>query len=280
MRPHHATTFSRRHFVAASGTFGIVGALCDGLNAVEKGSQNQQENRDNNGDKISFPAPEPIVLAAQRTVLLVIDMQRYFVHPDQTFGKAVDKDSPGSLAYYFDRVKNLVVPNCQRIQHAFRAARSNIVYTAFGSLREDGLDMPRWARGHNAWCYDLVGKPVYPSSKDPSWQIDDSLAPASDELVVAKTSSGPLNSTMLDQMLRTLGIDTLVVAGVVTDGCVTQAAREFADRDFKVLVVDDACATKKRSRHEAALETFADFYGEVATTDRVLAMLAEANRSK
>ncbi len=60
-----------------------------------------------------------------------------------------------------------------------------------------------WAREDNALSRKVIGKPMYPCATNPSWQVDDSLAPLPGELVLAKTSSGPLNSTKLDQMFHT-----------------------------------------------------------------------------
>jgi len=192
------------------------------------------------------------------------------------FAHTWEKVQPGCLAEYFTRVQQLVVPNCQKLQSVFRSVRANIVYTLFGSLREDGRDMPRWAREDNALGRAVVGEPMYPQVTHPSCQVDDSLAPAPGELILPKTTSGPLNSTKLDQMLHTLGIDTLVVTGVVTDVCVIQTAREFADRDFKVVVVEDACASVTAARHHAALETFADVFGHVRSTESVIKLLSGA----
>jgi hypothetical protein len=70
-------------------------------------------------------------------------------------------------------VERIVVPNCQRLQKEFRPARGMIVFTAFGSLRDDGLDMPQWAREDNALSRRVGGKPMYPCATDPSWQVDD-----------------------------------------------------------------------------------------------------------
>jgi len=202
-------------------------------------------------------------------------MQRYFVRPDYPFGKAVEKLEPGCSSYYFQRVKEVVVPNCQRLQKCFRAVGANIIYTLFGSLRADGSDMAGWARADNAMGQSVVGSVLYPPVDDPSCQIDDSLRPEPGELILPKSTSGPLNSTKLDQMLRVLGIDTLVVTGVVTDVCVTQTAREFADRDFNVVVVEDACATFEEARHYYALATFGDVFGYVCRTGTVLKMMGE-----
>ena len=208
---------------------------------------------------------------------MVIDMQRYFVRTEYPWGKAVAKSFPDNAPDYFARLRNVVVPNCQKLQKAFRVAQASIVYTAFGSIRKDGLDMPHWARRINVLGRESVGQPLFPPFKDPSCQVDDSLTPAPDELVLAKSTSGPLNSTRLDQMLHTLGIDTLVVTGVVTEICVTQTAREFADRDFRVVVVEDACASMNKVHHKAALQVFSDCFGEVSTADEVIARMAKAN---
>lgn len=267
---------TRRRFVTSSAALGIVGAVCGPLNPAELDQQGGKNEGSPSSAKPLHPDLEPIVLLSSRTVLMVIDMQRYFVRPEYPWGQAVIKLWPDKATDYFKRVTNVVVPNCQKLQKAFRAAQASIVYTAFGSAREDGLDMPRWARKINALGRESVGKALFPPFKDPSCQVDDSLAPAPDEVVLTKSSSGPLNSTKLDQMLHTLGIDTLVVTGVVTEICVTQTAREFADRDFKVAVVEDACASMNEEHHRAALEVFSDCFGEVSTTDKVIARMATA----
>ena len=90
---------------------------------------------------------------------------------------------------------------------------------------------------------------------------------------VQKTTSGPVNSTKIDQTLRVLGIDTVIVAGVATDVCVAQTTREFGDRDFDAIVVSDACATFDQSCHDAALQTIGATFGTVLSTDEAVASL-------
>jgi nicotinamidase-related amidase len=77
----------------------------------------------------------------------------------------------------------------------------------------------------------------------------------------------------LDQTLRVLKVDTVMVAGVVTDVCVAQTTREFGDRDFNAIVIEDACATTNETRHRATLETIANTFGMVTSTDQVLELL-------
>ena len=217
-------------------------------------------------------------LSPERTALFVIDMQRYFVEPDHPFGQTWGKVVPGDGAAYFERVGGTVIPNVQALLSRCREVGIPIYFTAFGSLRDDGRDLPGWARQHNLLSQRMIGRPMYPSCSDPSWQVHDSLRPAPGEQVIAKTTSGPLNSTKLDQTLHLLGVDTLVVTGVATNACVTQTAREFADRGFTVVVPEDACATLGEERHRSALETFAFVFGRVSSTSSVLnALHADAS---
>lgn len=212
-------------------------------------------------------------LAPDRTALLVIDMQRYFVRPEHTFGKSAMKDNPERASAYFQRVHELVIPNIQRLLEKCRVLGVYIVYTELGSHTPDGRDLPRFMRRINERARQEVGGVKFPPFTDPSCRVDDSLAPKRSDHVLQKTTSGPLNSTKLDQTLRVIGIDTIVVTGVVTNACVAQTAREFADRDFEAIVVEDACAARIETLHKAALETISNIFGTVVSTDMVLQLL-------
>lgn len=208
-------------------------------------------------------------LIAGRTALIVVDLQRYFVRPEYSFGQWVSGMVPGGIDDYFQRIRDFVIPNVQRLLERARQRGLFIVFTEAGSFRPNGADLPRWMRRHIA----MSGKAVYPPFSDPSCRVDDSVAPHPGELIIQKTTSGPLSSTKLDHTLRVLGIDTIIVTGVVTDVCVAQTAREFGDRDFNAIVVEDACASTDDARHNAALETIAITFGFVESTEQVLARL-------
>jgi isochorismate hydrolase len=99
------------------------------------------------------------------------------------------------------------------------------------------------------------------------------LEPRPDELVVNKTTYGTFNSTGLDHALRSLGITSLVVGGVVTNVCVETTARDAADRGYDVVVLDDGSAAFSPEIHEATLLSFQGPFGRVRTSDEVLALL-------
>jgi nicotinamidase-related amidase len=221
----------------------------------------------------------PLDLDPRGTALLVVDVQRYFVSPDYPFAQAFERLVPGATDGYFERVRSTVVPNIRRLQEGFRARGLPIIYTATGCQLPDGRDLPRWLADFDRMGLAVVGQRIWPPVNDPSWQIDEAVAPLPGELVVGKTSSGPLNSTKLDQTLRNMGVDTLFVTGLTTDVCVTQAARETADRGFQVVVVEDACTTLSEEMHRGALQCFNIAFGRVRKTDEVLDILSSADAS-
>jgi len=216
----------------------------------------------------------PIVLDPRKTALLVIDMQRYFVSPHYPLMQTFEKLVPGVTAGYCERVNATVIPNLQRLQACFRAQRLPVMYTAIGCCLPDGQDLNRMWKDLDRLSLEVSGQRMFPQVGEPSWQIDDSLAPLPGELVLNKTSSGTLNSTMLDQTLRNMGIESLVVSGVTTDVCVETTARDAADRGFQVIVVEDACTAFSEDLHRAALQAFSLAFGRVRKTDEVLTLLS------
>jgi hypothetical protein len=122
---------------------------------------------------------------------------------------------------------------------------------------------------------NLLGTRVHPPVDDPSWQIDRALEPRPGEIVVNKLSAGTFATTDLAEQLRRRGVVRVVVSGVVTDVCVSTTAREAADRNFKVVVVSDACTTFSEELHRANLEPL-HVFGWVRETDEVIRLTQKA----
>lgn len=176
---------------------------------------------------------------------------------------------PGVTTGYFQRVNATVMPSIQRLLACFRARKLPIIYFAVGCHAPDGRDLPQWMRDFDEVSLRLNGQRVCPPVNDPSGAIDDRVAPLPGEMVLAKSSSGPLASTNLEQILRNLGIHSLVVCGLTTAVCVTQTAREMADVGFRVIVAEDACTELSDESHRAALDTFALIFGRVRRTEQI-----------
>ncbi len=92
-------------------------------------------------------------------------------------------------------------------------------------------------------------------------------------MVIDKNTSSAFNSTGIEWMLRNMGIETLVVAGMATDMCVETTSRDAADRGFSVIIAEDASATFFPDHHRAALSGFARVFGQVWTSGDVVAAL-------
>ena len=73
--------------------------------------------------------------------------------------------------------------------------------------------------------------------------------------------------------MRSLGITSLVIGGVVTNVCVETTARDAADRGYEVVLLDDGAAAFSPEIHEATLLSFQGPFGRVRTTEEVLGLL-------
>jgi nicotinamidase-related amidase len=194
-------------------------------------------------------------LEPARTALLVVDVQNSEIADD------VRAEHPD----YYRQVTGTVLPNIARLIAACRASGAEVIYTTIESLTKDGRD--------RSLDHKLSGILV----KKGSWeaQVIDAVAPGDDDIVLPKTSSGVFNSTTLDYVLRNIGIDGVIVVGMLTDQCVDMAVRDGADRGYFVVCASDACATHSQTRHDHALSAFGG-YCRLSTTDELVTELTSA----
>lgn len=108
---------------------------------------------------------------------------------------------------------------------------------------------------------------------DPLADIVPELAPLPDEIVFTKTTDSAVTGTNLRLTLFNMGIDTVVVTGVLTDQCVSGTVRSLADESFKVWLIEDACRASTEKIQENELEILNNIYCHVITTDELLEAL-------
>ncbi|MFV3307634.1 isochorismatase family cysteine hydrolase [Pseudomonas sp. NY15181] len=203
-------------------------------------------------------SPRDLPFTPGQTAILFVDMQNAWVVP----GRDAHVD-PLEHRYFYDRVEATVVPNQQRLLAAMREVGGEVLHTIIESLTADGRDR----------SLDHKLSDMHLPKGSPDAQVIDALAPAENEIVLPKTSSGVFNSTAIDYVLRNLNTRHLIVCGVVTDQCVDMAVRDAADRGYLVTLVEDACATHTPERHQACLDAIKG-YCWIAETDTVLARIA------
>jgi nicotinamidase-related amidase len=83
----------------------------------------------------------------------------------------------------------------------------------------------------------------------PGSQIHPSLGPRPHDVSVRKTRVGAFSTTKLDEQLTDRGITTLALAGISTSGVVLSTVREAMDRDYRIFVLEDACADPDPQTH-------------------------------
>ena len=76
---------------------------------------------------------------------------------------------------------------------------------------------------------------------DPVTQVHDAVAPQHGDVVVTKRRVSAFAGSDLDVVLRSLGIDSLVLTGIATSGVVLSTLRQAADLDFELTVLRDGC---------------------------------------
>lgn len=201
-----------------------------------------------------------VPLDPRQSALLFVDVQNFSVRREGgEFKDVSENDLSGRYAYYFDRLAQTAIPNMQRLQKAFRAAKIEVLYTTIESLTKDGRD--------RSLDYKITGFNVPKGSWD--GKVIDEIAPGDDEIVLPKSSSSVFVSTHIDYLLRNLGVRQLVICGLVTDQCVESAVRDACDLGYLVTLVPDACATYSQERHDNSLRAIKGYCRQIGTDELI-----------
>jgi nicotinamidase-related amidase len=202
----------------------------------------------------------------------VVDLQNYDAHPDYGLGPILRQTDPAAAEYFYHRVAATVVPAVLRLRDAVRGRGGQVVYCQSGALLADGGDLS--ARRRARFLGTADGRRTIFHRGEPEYDILHAVRPGPGDLVLHKSTVSAFNSSGLDRVLRGMGVEGLVVTGVVTDGCVDSTARDASDLGYDCVLVEDACAAWAEAWHLGALAAFERYFGAVAGTDQVLAGLA------
>jgi nicotinamidase-related amidase len=199
-----------------------------------------------------------LALRADRTALLVIDMQGGFVD----VGAAMEV--PPARAS---------IPHIRQLVDTFRAKGRPVIFTEFVYSERAPLLVGALHPEHRRSIPGVAGGFGAPSSccheDDPSVATVAGLAPRPDELVVRKRWYDAFAGTPLDGALRAQGVDTLVMTGTMTDICVLATVVGAFNREYRVTVVEDAVTTLWPEIQRATLDIVARAYGRVVSAKEV-----------
>ena len=105
-------------------------------------------------------------------------------------------------------------------------------------------------------------------------QIDPAVAPLPDEVVLVKQYPSPFFGTPLAPMLAAMGVDTLILAGCSTSGCVRAGALDGVQHGYRVIVPRECVGDRHDGPHDANLFDINAKYGDVVRRDEVVSYLA------
>ena len=182
----------------------------------------------------------------QHTALVLIDMQHDFIDPDGVFGKmgidlSMYADSRPRLAALLAAARDsgVLVVHVQNTQLA--GGRSDSPAQIRFNLRMHGE-----ARLTEApLTYTIPGTEGHKFAKE--------FTPEHDELVVRKYRSSGFWGTNLDLVRRSNGVETVVVGGCTTEGCVESTARDAMFNDYFVVIAEDCVASDDLQQHDASM---------------------------
>lgn len=232
------------------------------------------EHLDEVVDRSAFVASE---IDPKKTALLVLDMQKLCVTPG---GTAYIESVAGAPAG-----KDVIEPTL-RVIDACRNAGIPVIWSLWG-LRPDGLDKGLCKA---KWPGLNPGTPESPAS----WgagedELDDAMNPLEHEPVIRKHRFSSFYNTPLDEYLRELGADTLVIAGVTSANCAHATAIDGWNKNYKIVVLADCTTAIPHSgqnqplgtgQHWEALRNIQMNYGDVLLSSEFFAKLdAALNRT-
>ena len=188
-----------------------------------------------------------------RTALINVDMQRCFV-------EASPLASPDGL---------IVLGRINALAAACRKAGILVVHTR-GWMRADGSNLG--VMGELVPPFIVA---LYTEGSDTA-QLHEDLSVASEDIIVDKPRYGAFHATDLELILRSRGIDTVIVSGIATNICCETTAREAAQRDFRVIFLSDGTATKEMGGVSAAdlqaatCASLGMVFAKIADTEQVI----------
>lgn len=189
------------------------------------------------------------------TAVVVIDVQNDFCHSDGHFGRH-GKDLRSTQA---------AMPRFVGFVNEAQDLGMRCIFLRQLTLPEGRSDSPAWLRFK---CRD--GKsPEYTLKGSWGAELIDGLAPRKGDVMIEKFRPDGFVGTPLDNVLRAMGIQTTVLLGTTTEGCVESTVRGASYHDYYTVVVEDLVTSPNAVQHEGSMRLYQARY-PLATSEQLL----------
>ncbi|HPS57951.1 MAG TPA: isochorismatase family cysteine hydrolase [Spirochaetota bacterium] len=188
-----------------------------------------------------------------RTGLMIVDMQNYYLQPESPFSRYFDFLYPGSLDYIRNRANDIVIPNIIRLKKEFAKRDLPVIYLRLCGEHPDRLDLHRFFQKSYEEGLHRGYSDVYPLKTDKMSDVIEKLKPSKDDIVFTKTTFSPFSTTVIEEYLLEAGVGRLVMTGLATSQCVETTGRDASERGFEIIQLHDAQADYDEITHNASL---------------------------
>jgi nicotinamidase-related amidase len=221
----------------------LVGALPTGSRAARSGLERVRPYLPEPSDEPPPPDANPydlifgpavrLPLRTDNTALLLVDAQRLTCDPEVGLGRlAGEQDRFDDLAPFYARVARALA-GMGELLVACREAGLLVIHVRTAGRLPDGRDLSRKTRAQG----------IAAGRNSAEAQFMSTLAPSPNEIVLDKPGSGAFTGTGLDELLRNLGVEHVILGGISYDGAVESSVRSATDRGYGLMLAPDACAT-------------------------------------
>ena len=174
----------------------------------------------------------------EKPALLIIDFMYSFTDPEMPFGANMDRE----------------VEATAQVLHLARQKGIPVIYTATEYKEGCGSELGIW----------LKKVPVMSALKAGSRlvEIDERVKPITGEPVIIKMGPSAFFGTHLASLLINLGVDTLIITGCTTSGCIRATVVDALQYSFRSIVPRECVADRAKGPHEANLFDISQKYGD------------------
>ena len=203
-------------------------------------------------------------LEPKRTALVVIDMQEMFCAPG----------GPGEVPQ-----ARSITDALNALTRELRTMSVPVIWVLHANSQAAGGS--EWELFFNHVVADEVRQRSLESLTPGQQKVWSGLETDPRDIQIVKNRYSALisGSSSLERVLRSLGIDTVLIAGTKTNVCCESTARDAMMLDFKTVMVSDCCAALSDDEHRAALENIIQQFGDVMTADETLSALRRNNNT-
>ncbi|WP_379548894.1 isochorismatase family protein [Qipengyuania sp. DSG2-2] len=187
----------------------------------------------------------------ERPALLLVDMVEAYLQ----------ETSP----LYLETAQAALVQAVRLLARA-RQSGTPVVFTNV-AYKADGSDGGHFFRKVPALSAFVEGSPL--------GAFPQAITPQDGEPVFTKQYPSAFFGTALDRHLHDLGVDTVIVAGYSTSGCVRASALDALQYGFIPIIAEDACADRDSATHDANLSDLGKKYAEIQSVDTILDWLPQ-----